>query len=848
MIGCKAPAPHLTSVARNEGTHQSTLPLSGATVIVAPSGERATVVDRAPNGHREMRRSIAARLQHQNIKITSQTEWLKLQVLSEDLDELLLIIWPAHLCFSNPNQLRVDLQKNSLSNVDSVQRWVDPLELAERWYNGRAARADALEAKRKANEKLVEVVKQDHESDDEGMSVYVEGISNGRLNLQDMSGVYPTPPDGAPPGAQEQNSRLETGEMASIAANSIQGPSPLATSPIFNETPSFNNDGDGDLFGEIDSEMFAANGLTEDDFNFFDEPSADETEAVDAQQSTISSNFPAQEDSVHRSCQHLYPDPNDALGSAAEVNRSEPDDALQSLTDCKIGEFLWCSNKQNCTKIEADPDQTQGDTMTKLRIASSAELAQVAAAVDDGNFELPVKSDLSTIESFMGTPRMGTQRPGKLLQEHMRQGSGNGFYDHKYRENGYFGFENVGTPEGTEPGKLSEREKLEILNTETRYDLEASFDESNDDQGWLICKLFMFAHCLQADVIILGLETESDQSEIPEDAIIADPKEHAAVVRLPEASLKRKHERSFGDDVPISPTCSHQSALSPSDRDENFLDIPELTLFTQTSLRPLAEILGPSEEHEFQTNRPSLPLDPRIHLQVAQVLCDQIGQSNTELQGHFSNTFTACDKQCNDNVHRENSDAAFESLLQGACPKAKQWSLTELLAEKEGSFAVKPIETPSIQGSAKQSADKVQIISHGNEKEKPFKMKTPLANVRRMDSQIDISITALQFWEELGLAPTSTEKDVIVHCIHPESQYIGERAVCFLESVKNAYQSCKLGTHRLGLSLTGHHGLLTAVPMSSDTAYASDKLLDACEGLGQSPCTHEPLKCTEIVI
>jgi len=32
--------------------------------------------------------------------------------------------------------------------------------------------------------------------------------------------------------------------------------------------------GNDELFGEMDIDMFASNGLTEDDFNFFDEPDA----------------------------------------------------------------------------------------------------------------------------------------------------------------------------------------------------------------------------------------------------------------------------------------------------------------------------------------------------------------------------------------------------------------------------------------------------------------------------------------------------------------------------------------------------------------------------------------------
>ena len=327
-----------------------------------------------------------------------------------------------------------------------------------------------------------------------------------------------------------------------------------------------------------------------------------------------------------------------------------------------------------------------------------------------------------------------------------------------------------------------------------------------------------------------------------------DAKGYAAVGRLPEALLKRKRERSFGDDVPISPTSSHQSAISPDSGDQNSVDMPELTLFTRTSFKPLTKILGTLEDHEIQTNRLNLPQDPKIQLQIAQILCDQIGQSNSDLLGRSLNASLGYDMQHNNNIHRENADITFEALLQRAYPKARQWNLTEVLAEDGRNLDAKPIEISSTHNSSKQSADKAQMISHETVKEKPFKLKTPLARTRRMDMQIDISISALQFWEELGLAPASTEKNVIVHCIHPESQYIGERVVCFLESVKNAYQSCKLGGHRLGLSLTGHDRLLTAVPMSSsDTAYASDNILDACESLGQSPCTHERSECTEIV-
>ena len=148
----------------------------------------------------------------------------------------------------------------------------------------------------------------------------------------------------------------------------------------------------------------------------------------------------------------------------------------------------------NLTKLEADPNQKQSDTTATLQIVSSTELSKVTAAIQGGTLELPVKSNLSSTERFMeAAPRLETPRHGKLRQDHVRQGSEDSLYDQKYGENGYFGFENIGTPEGTEPGKLSEREKLEIINTETQHDPEASLGESNNDQGRLICYTIRFS-------------------------------------------------------------------------------------------------------------------------------------------------------------------------------------------------------------------------------------------------------------------------------------------------------------------------------------------------------------------
>ena len=301
------------------------------------------------------------------------------------------------------------------------------------------------------------------------------------------------------------------------------------------------------------------------------------------------------------------------------------------------------------------------------------------------------------------------------------------------------------------------------------------------------------------------------------------------------ATLKRKRERSLGNDVPITPSYSHNYPISPAYNDQGSVDIPELTLFTHTPLTLPAELPDMAETLSLQSDRSSSIQDPRAYLQVAQLRVDQIGHCNVELSGSILDDAPADD--CLDVDFETSHYESFETMLGKTFPAVKQSELKEILSA-EGSLGTIPTTKSNAQNTLIRAAE-AQTKSSLDATKKPCRIQAPFACVRRMDSQIDIAVSALQFWEELGLAPASTEKDVIAYCIHPESTYIEERAVDFLESVKWAYQCCKLGTHQLGMNPTGHAGALTAVPVNCDSQeYAFQKVLEACEALGKSPSTH----------
>lgn len=274
--------------------------------------------------------------------------------------------------------------------------------------------------------------------------------------------------------------------------------------------------------------------------------------------------------------------------------------------------------------------------------------------------------------------------------------------------------------------------------------------------------------------------------------------------------------------------------MSPGYNDQASFDIPELTLFTHAPLKLPTELSNMVESQILQSYRSSTIQDPRTYLQVAQVLVDQIAHCNIELYASILDVAPADDPT---DFDLETPHESFETMLGKTFPGVKQSELREIISA-ESSLRTIPTTKSNAQSTSIRAAE-AHPNSSMDETVKPFRVQAPFACVRRMDSQIDIAVSALQFWEGLGLAPASTEKNVIAYCIHPESKYIEERVVSFLESVKWAYQCCKLGKHQLGTNPSGHAEALTAVPVNGDDKeIAFLKTLEACEALGKAPSTY----------
>ena len=212
-------------------------------------------------------------LTHQGLCVSSKSDWVIVEVPPADSEpqnamlgskESLLTIWPAEYAICG-----VAAKSGQSQNLDLFEssRIVDPLARVEAWYTGRAARAKTVQiAQKEAESKVQQQSSQQDLSDLDVASEIASPIFREVVPSQDVSGIYPTPPDG-----------LLSQVSETPASNVQQEASPnLANVSQLNDTynhPSYSNGTNEDLFGDMDMDM-----VGEADFNFFDEPGMENEE------------------------------------------------------------------------------------------------------------------------------------------------------------------------------------------------------------------------------------------------------------------------------------------------------------------------------------------------------------------------------------------------------------------------------------------------------------------------------------------------------------------------------------------------------------------------------------------
>ena len=839
ITGIISSTKHLRRLSDFNVHERSSLAKANKDVIVAPSGLKAKLIDHNPTKQGQMTDMIIQRLSHQQSNIERVTEWVTLQFYGGGdaftMQKSTISLWPMQLCFVVVERNQVGLGDSSMSQHVDVSEWTDPLEEAENWYKAKDTRAEAIERNRKAQQELAMASQNHHISDDESVLTYEDNVLQGRYQLQDISGIYPTPPDGTfpPPNpiasSQEGLSSLNARAIPSSAVNANQDSTSMVTSPIFEESPQYNNNTGGDLFGEMDSDMFAANGLTEDDFNFFDEPSPKVMFSA-GQQIALPDNVLSPQDGDVLTNKYMGFD--EGADIVADTENADPENqskaAFESpheLTD--KGELYYLMGYEtrpavliygladipgkHISELEPpfirSPASSESDSkFTADRLSNKPE----AGGKETYDQDIIRANGNSTTVTAIASPRVDT-------------------LDRKYSERGRYGFDNVETPEGTVPCEPLGREKLESYMIRESADSDSLLSDSETtaaEEG----DINQADGDLKTDRDFVDNALGVDRIELLEDNLSTNFRTdgHVLSTESPHSSLKRKRERSVTSGDHLSPSDSDMPPDLPIQDVYDMPGVPDDGLFSPSTVGLREKLPGLPAARLDQFHGFISLGDPKQYLQVAQLLIEQVSQTSG-----FSNLLSiAPPSVLHHAVGARDLHDTLEVAIQGNFQGAKRCHLKEVPRSVQQNLVPPVTDDPGSPSSEERFSMLTASATNSSDQGGLSKIATPLACVRRLESQVDISVSALPFWEELGLGPVSGEKDILAFCICPNVKYIEERVKCFLDTVSISYEGCKLGTHRLGSGLPGYEGALVSVA-AKDGPGGFKGIFDACTALGK---------------
>ena len=176
----------------------------------------------------------------------------------------------------------------------------------------------------------------------------------------------------------------------------------------------------------------------------------------------------------------------------------------------------------------------------------------------------------------------------------------------------------------------------------------------------------------------------------------------------------------------------------------------------------------------------------RRFVQFAQILADQIVYHEGISVKH------------DDEVDVRIGKDPISDVVASIFPQSKRCTLEDcsLLGEDRDTRTLKP--TPK---SFPKKQDSFKLGQDNEVKQLPsiFHQAAPFIRAKRGEEvSLDLSPTALSFWNELGLRPIKGSKDVTAFCLCPDSPALRRGADRFMETLGQTYLSMRLGSHSAG--------------------------------------------------
>ena len=796
----------------------------GSSLLLSPSGTRCQYLglENLPNSDVQLKSHVRAKastlshLNHQGTRNVQDIKWIQVLVGRESNVAVSprISLWPADLCFCE-DVMNTFKSEDGESFTRSIADFsTDPLEKVESWVLGKATRMEASQARLREKNERTQVTKDVEDSDDEDLlSLFEIAIDQG-ITPQDVSGIYPTPPDGVPPAL-----------LGSSNPNDLQSGEGEDEEKELRPSDEARGDYDGqendDLFGDMDIEMFASNGLTEADFSFFDEPGMidedlretgqimtldDTNETIDhpiafAEQGL---RMTPQESRVSASYQTMAEDHEDLVGEQGKI-RTSPCHPTAFSPSAHV------TTRLRSPLIESDQVlQTADNNLCVKDYDMAAEPTVKMEEVDYGAFEqLNLHHGATTKDANKGQTgsfeHVLFQRPTSNL-------------DDKYNMQGRFAFDVDELPVHPKNG-------LRPFHPESGFSRISVFPDKSPiidsvDTG----QLLPFA-----ELSLLLTFGEVDDEEL--DTSVPDDSDSQGAIS-PSLELqagpsrKRKREQLDENDHPVTPSPSiplaESRAGSPQDEsDEPVSDSSMSKDFPKTNNTFNLETRSQGRPH------PSFTVGKQAFIKVAQVIAHQAVSGLVRSQIECSEDSSLMGESVLDRSLQNTMTQLLSTLFptRNHCSLKEYVSLGEkspaLMSKEQVLFSQRSLKPTHVTGGPTAVGKSI------------FKLDSPYARIQRNGVSTEISASALSFWEELSLGPSHETKDIDVFCVCPKNKYIEEGVVAFLNMIKGAYQSCNLGSYEFGASLADHsQRIVTALMDATNPDSLLKNIASTCEGLG----------------
>ena len=747
-------------------SHRSTEAVSPAsisgsdfTVLLAPFGWRGVVRhfsadDLHPAGEDEWqsksappagwRKSCLNLLQWCGITVPKESAWLTV-VLYQDsnFSESFLIEWPALLCFRPCTQLgerRPDLHQDD----SSIQHLADPLAAAEDWFLNHEIRENQIREQVRAR-KMKEEQGDADLSEDEDVPEGLQTSSNDPNEVQNVSGIYPTPPDGyrsqarsaATPRTEtvhDQNEALPA--AAAKTAEQLRmdeaGDDPPSTAEA--NLGSYDHLEDDDLFQDMQSQIYTNNEITEDDFSFFDKPD----EELLSPTGEFVTSPPTKSELQLKS--HVSPD------ILSNIIPSTMKDDIELLLSKKSPASLH-------------PEDIEPESMK----------------------DVPMESPKDTAGNKIFQPIEAHENEGAFTKDEVHYAEKRPeIMDDKYKATGKFAVTPINPPRSSKPDVTPKMDKT-----------------------------------------IPKIQDDSYATNIP-------------MARLNEHSSASK-ERSTGQAKIDARRHTDQSGSSHSGLDRIS---PPLTPHYSFPLKALLQFSGPPLSEVFEgrmtsshTRSTETETQSTDTIQLAQIVSDQYIHYESFLKDtSFHNAQSAKRGTLVTNY-------GLEHVISSILPQMHRCTLQEfaILGHDDGPPVQNPQKTTGRSVSKKSENARGPPSPTGRAIGCASLLRTPDVLVKRGESLMEVSATALEFWKELGLGPVHGSKDISAFCLCPDNEVLRCGAQSLLEAVGQTYLSLRLGTHTAGHpTLEDYASGIVTFPTYHSASAALESIKALCEQFGTS--------------